>query len=111
MQPLFGAPQLSFGRDAAESDLPGYAFATASWLHQFDADFDTLALSNLNRLSCGVADLGQNKAVVAARRLFEVDPYLEVAEIHRRVIAAGEPDSLLKDQQVRQVYLGEQFRM
>jgi lipopolysaccharide export system ATP-binding protein len=28
-----------------------------------------------------------------------------------RVIAAGEPDSLLKDQQVRQVYLGEQFRM
>jgi nitroreductase len=43
------------------------------------ADFDTLALSNLNRLSCGVADLGQNKAVVAARRLFEVDPYLEVS--------------------------------
>ena len=42
------------------------------------ADFDRLALSNLNRLTCGVGDLGLNKAVLSARHLFEVDPYLDV---------------------------------
>jgi nitroreductase len=42
------------------------------------ADFDTLALSNLNRLSCGVGDLDENKAVLAARRLLEIDPFLDV---------------------------------
>lgn len=41
-QPFFGAPQLSFGRGGSASDLPGYTFGTALWLHQFDADFDTL---------------------------------------------------------------------
>lgn len=42
------------------------------------ADFDTLGLSNLNRLRARVCDLGVNKAVLAARQLFEIDPYLEV---------------------------------
>lgn len=42
------------------------------------ADFDTLALSNLNRLRAGVHELGLNKAVLAARQMFEIDPYLEI---------------------------------
>ncbi|MBB5873330.1 molybdopterin/thiamine biosynthesis adenylyltransferase [Allocatelliglobosispora scoriae] len=42
------------------------------------ADFDTLALSNLNRLRAGVHDLNVNKAVIAARQLFELDPYLDI---------------------------------
>src|SRR5262249_32643522 len=42
------------------------------------ADFDTLGLSNLNRLRAGVHDLGINKAILAARQLFELDPYLDV---------------------------------
>ena len=42
------------------------------------ADFDTLALSNLNRLHAGTHDLGVNKAVLAARQMFEIDPYLEI---------------------------------
>ena len=42
------------------------------------ADFDTLSLSNLNRLRGGVGDLGVNKARLAARALFDMDPYLEV---------------------------------
>ena len=41
-------------------------------------DFDTLSLSNLNRLRGGIGDLGVNKARLAARALFEMDPYLEV---------------------------------
>ena len=42
------------------------------------ADFDTLELSNLNRIPASVLDLGVNKAVVAARRIAEIDPFLRV---------------------------------
>lgn len=42
------------------------------------ADFDHLELSNLNRVPATVFDLGINKAVVAARRIAELDPYLPV---------------------------------
>ena len=42
------------------------------------ADFDTIELSNLNRIPASVLDLGLNKAVVAARRIAEIDPYLKV---------------------------------
>jgi molybdopterin/thiamine biosynthesis adenylyltransferase len=42
------------------------------------ADFDTLDLSNLNRLSAGLGDLGVNKAVLLARRVAELDPWLIV---------------------------------
>ncbi|HET9172056.1 MAG TPA: ThiF family adenylyltransferase [Actinospica sp.] len=42
------------------------------------ADFDELGLSNLNRLRAGVGDLGVNKAVLSARAMFEIDPYLDI---------------------------------
>lgn len=42
------------------------------------ADFDTLELSNLNRVPATVFDIGVNKAIVAARRIAELDPYLPV---------------------------------
>ncbi|MGW6425214.1 ThiF family adenylyltransferase [Nocardia sp. NPDC055053] len=42
------------------------------------ADFDTVGLSNLNRLRAGVGDLGVSKAVLAARQMFEIDPYLDI---------------------------------
>jgi molybdopterin/thiamine biosynthesis adenylyltransferase len=41
-------------------------------------DFDDLELSNLNRVPAAVFDLGVNKAVVCARRIAELDPYLPV---------------------------------
>jgi hypothetical protein len=41
-------------------------------------DFDDLELSNLNRVPATVFDLGVNKAVVCARRIAELDPYLRV---------------------------------
>ncbi|MGW0042449.1 Rv1355c family protein [Rhodococcus sp. NPDC003348] len=43
------------------------------------ADFDTLELSNLNRVPATVFDLGVNKAIAAARRIAEIDPYLQVS--------------------------------
>jgi molybdopterin/thiamine biosynthesis adenylyltransferase len=42
------------------------------------ADFDCIELSNLNRVPATVLDLGLNKAEVAARRIAELDPYLQV---------------------------------
>ena len=42
------------------------------------ADFDRIELSNLNRVPATVLDLGLNKAEVAARRIAELDPYLQV---------------------------------
>jgi tRNA A37 threonylcarbamoyladenosine dehydratase len=43
------------------------------------ADFDALSLSNLNRLRAGVHDIGVNKAILAARQIVEIDPYVHVA--------------------------------
>ncbi|RJO75182.1 ubiquitin activation protein [Nocardia panacis] len=42
------------------------------------ADHDELALTNLNRLRCGVHELGVPKAVACARQMFEIDPYLDI---------------------------------
>jgi hypothetical protein len=42
------------------------------------ADFDALDVSNLNRVPGGVADIGVNKAVLAAREIVELDPYVRV---------------------------------
>ncbi|GAA5043341.1 Rv1355c family protein [Nocardia callitridis] len=42
------------------------------------ADLDEIELSNLNRVPGTVLDVGQNKAVVTARRIAELDPYLPV---------------------------------
>lgn len=42
------------------------------------ADFDVIEVSNLNRIPATLLDLGVNKAVVAARRIAELDPYLDV---------------------------------
>ncbi|SDL72185.1 ThiF family adenylyltransferase [Pedobacter antarcticus] len=42
------------------------------------ADFDEIELSNMNRIKVGVAELGLNKAIVAARQIAELDPFIDV---------------------------------
>jgi molybdopterin/thiamine biosynthesis adenylyltransferase len=42
------------------------------------ADFDEIELSNMNRIRCSVADMGINKAIVAARQIAELDPFIQV---------------------------------
>ncbi|WP_423147111.1 Rv1355c family protein [Rubrolithibacter danxiaensis] len=42
------------------------------------ADFDTLELSNLNRIRTAVYNLGVPKVVIAAREIAEIDPFLKV---------------------------------
>lgn len=43
------------------------------------ADFDTVELSNLNRIRTGLHNLGLMKTVIAAREISEIDPYLKVS--------------------------------
>jgi molybdopterin/thiamine biosynthesis adenylyltransferase len=42
------------------------------------ADFDTLELSNMNRIRAGVADLGLLKVELVYRQIVELDPYLKI---------------------------------
>lgn len=42
------------------------------------ADFDRLALSNTNRMKAGVQDLGRLKVMMAARQIYEMNPYAKV---------------------------------
>lgn len=42
------------------------------------ADFDCLSLSNMNRLRAGVHNIGVNKAILAAREIYELNPYANV---------------------------------
>jgi molybdopterin/thiamine biosynthesis adenylyltransferase len=60
------------------------------------ADFDTVDLSNLNRLRTGVQHLGQSKVILAAREIAEIDPYIEV-EIHNQGISSTNIDDFIKD--------------
>ncbi|MGV0853265.1 Rv1355c family protein [Mycolicibacterium phlei] len=49
------------------------------------ADFDEMELTNLNRVPATMFDIGVNKAVVCARRIAELDPYLPVTVVSRGV--------------------------
>jgi hypothetical protein len=49
------------------------------------ADFDAFELSNMNRVASGVPSLGVNKAILAARQLYEIDPYLDVTPFERGI--------------------------
>ncbi len=42
------------------------------------ADFDTLSLSNTNRIRAGVQNLGLPKTEIAARQIYEINPYAKV---------------------------------
>lgn len=43
------------------------------------ADFDTLEISNMNRIRTGVQNLGLPKTTIVAREIAEIDPFLKVS--------------------------------
>ncbi len=51
------------------------------------ADFDHLELTNLNRLAGSLTELGLAKTTIAARRIAELDPYLDV-QLHPEGVTA-----------------------
>ena len=60
------------------------------------ADFDTLELSNLNRLKAGVTSLGIEKLMIAAREISEIDPFIKLT-LFREGITEENIDSFLLD--------------
>lgn len=42
------------------------------------ADFDPLSLSNLNRFRAGLCEIGVNKAVLSARQIYEINPFIGI---------------------------------
>lgn len=56
------------------------------------ADFDELSIVNLNRLHSSVCDIGRGKAVIAARKVYEINPYQEL-EIFKEGITDKNIDS------------------
>lgn len=61
------------------------------------ADFDTLELSNLNRIKAGVTSLGVEKLVIAAREISEIDPYLKLTLYREGVHEGNVEDFLTRD--------------
>lgn len=59
------------------------------------ADFDSVSLSNLNRIPGTIFDIGLNKAVVLARRIKEIDPYLAV-DIETRGVDHSNVDDFVR---------------
>jgi tRNA threonylcarbamoyladenosine dehydratase len=53
------------------------------------ADFDTLDLSNLNRLHAGCDELGVRKTTITARRIARIDPWLRVRVLEHGVTDAN----------------------
>ncbi len=60
------------------------------------ADFDTLELSNLNRIKAGVPDLGVEKTLIAAREISEIDPYLKLTIFREGVSEDNIEDFLME---------------
>jgi len=58
------------------------------------ADFDTLEVSNMNRIPASLLDIGTNKAIITARRIAELDPYLSV-EVYDEGLQASNIDSFM----------------
>lgn len=56
------------------------------------ADMDRLALSNTNRILMGVDNLGVLKVEMAARRMYEINPYMKI-ELFREGLTPGNIDS------------------
>ncbi len=46
--------------------------------HMRIADLDTLAMTNLNRLHGSVCDIGRAKGIMAARKIYELNPYQQL---------------------------------
>ncbi|MEZ4738193.1 MAG: ThiF family adenylyltransferase [Flavobacteriales bacterium] len=70
------------------------------------ADFDTLELSNLNRIRSGVHEMGTPKVVNTAREIAELDPFLKVVcynegittgNIERFLTEGGKLDLLVEE--------------
>ncbi len=66
-----------------------------SFGHMRLADFDILGLSNMNRVRAGIHEVELRKTVLAARQIFEVDPYASLSLMHGGVTAESVDEFML----------------
>lgn len=59
------------------------------------ADFDHLDLSNMNRLRAGVHEIGLPKTILAARQIYEMNPYIQLSLFHDGLTAENLEQFLL----------------
>lgn len=64
------------------------------------ADFDVIELSNMNRIRTSVTNIGVSKAVVAAREIAEMDPFMKVSIFTEGITENNIDDFLTKDGKV-----------
>lgn len=60
------------------------------------ADFDQLSLSNMNRVRAGVDDIGLHKTVLAARQIYEMNPYATLSLFHEGLTPENLDEFLLE---------------
>lgn len=60
------------------------------------ADFDTLDLSNLNRIRSSIFNINVAKTTIAAREILELDPYLNV-EVFENGLSTSNMDNFLQN--------------
>ncbi|MBS3914055.1 MAG: ThiF family adenylyltransferase [Bacteroidetes bacterium] len=76
-QQLFQKHVLIIGLSVGQSAALAFAMQRICG-HLHLADFDSLSLSNMNRLRASVLDINLPKTAIAARQIAEQDPYLQV---------------------------------
>jgi molybdopterin/thiamine biosynthesis adenylyltransferase len=58
------------------------------------ADNDALGLSNLNRFRAGLTDLNVNKAILSARQVYEINPFIDI-KVYEQGISHESMDDFL----------------
>jgi hypothetical protein len=71
------------------------------------ADLDTLAITNLNRLLGSVTDLTRKKAINAARRAYEIDPFLDITLFTEGLTAENMDDFFRKQGKKLDLFIEE----
>lgn len=61
------------------------------------ADPDTLELSNLNRVRASLNNLGENKTIITAKQIYEINPYAQISFYEKGINYANIKDFFISD--------------
>lgn len=78
---LYEKSTLFAGLSVGSHVLEHMVYAGVGGTHAL-ADYDTVSISNLNRLRAGMAQVGERKTDVFAKQASELDPYLTLTLLH-----------------------------
>lgn len=70
------------------------------------ADFDTIEISNLNRVNATLLDIGKKKAVLAAQKAWEIDPFALI-DIYKEGLTEEDLEKFLTQEPRIDVFIDE----